>query len=412
MASDPGLRPAIWPGPVFFGFLAGLAVLKGLRMPSRWAATHYLLTYRTGFLKRALFGDVLWRIFGGWTAHYFFLAAVGLLVFAIFLALVVALCRRLPDGPDRVPLLLVFLASPALTFAAHVTGYLEQIAYVGVLIVALERRWNRQLVMALAAAAVLPCVHEASVFWVGGLSALALVAGPAARNRPLVGRLLAVAALFVVWTGSTFAASKYGMVSPERAAEIRDERTAFADTRPRQDAFQTLSVPLGDSLADMRRRWTDPNLRLEMVFSLLVFAPTMVFLGALGVRNRHRAGKDRGTRAFAAALVVISVCGPLLLHWVGWDQHRWNALAALNAGLAALIVLIGEPPTGNLPEKGRHTGALAGLALGIAVWNISSDPMLFDGYGPAHPPFTYQIQFLREAIRDRNPDIWVPRVGN
>ena len=54
-----------------------LNVVKGLRMPSQWAMTHYLFTYRFGFMKRSLWGELLRRTLGGWTASYFCLAAVG-----------------------------------------------------------------------------------------------------------------------------------------------------------------------------------------------------------------------------------------------------------------------------------------------------------------------------------------------
>jgi hypothetical protein len=38
--------------------------------------------------------------------------------------------------------------------------------------------------------------------------------------------------------------------------------------------------------------------------------------------------------------------------------------------------------------------------------------VLFDGYGPAHPPFSYHIQFLKEAFESRDPNIWIPKPGN
>src|SRR4051812_46445780 len=107
MAGGRDDRAGFLPGPLFLWFLFALALLKGVRMPNRWAATHYLLTYRTGFMKRALWGEILWRTIGGLTAKYVVLAWVGLAMLAILLGLTIAICRRVPAGPLRLPLLLI-----------------------------------------------------------------------------------------------------------------------------------------------------------------------------------------------------------------------------------------------------------------------------------------------------------------
>src|SRR5262245_27258464 len=126
-------------------------------MPNRWSVTHYLFTYETGFIKRGLWGETLRVLLGSWTAQYFCLAAIGLLVFAAMVVLLVILSRRLSDDPDRVPVLLVFLTSPALTFAAHMVGYLEQIVYLLLLIVLIpRRRWTVQVATAIVVAAMTP----------------------------------------------------------------------------------------------------------------------------------------------------------------------------------------------------------------------------------------------------------------
>src|SRR5689334_1007173 len=119
MSADRTARASFAPGWLFFAFVLALALLKGLRMPNRWAVTHYLFTYQTGFMKRALWGETLWRVFGVSTSKYFVLAGVGLAVLGLFIGLLIVLCRRIPDMPARVPFLLVFLASPAVSFAAH-----------------------------------------------------------------------------------------------------------------------------------------------------------------------------------------------------------------------------------------------------------------------------------------------------
>jgi len=414
MSADRSARASFAPGWLFFSFIAALALLKGIRMPNRWATTHYLFNYQTGFMKRALWGDVLWRVLGGWTSKYFVLAMIALAIFALLLVLLVVLCRRIPETAVRVPFLVVFLASPALTFAAHLAGYLEQIAYIGVLFIVLQRRsWTLQVLSACAAAILLPAVHEASVFWVGGLSALVVVAGPLARGRRLVWRAGACLLLMVLWSASTLAVINNGKVTKERAERVREDRTAFADLRPRQDAFQTLTVPLSDSLADMRQRWADRNMQVEAGYSALVFGPSLAFFSVLASRRIRRLDPDRVGRVLTAVLFVAAAAGPLCLHIAGWDTHRWNAMAAMNAGIAAAILLIAAPASSDASVVPRQMASrIATVGFALCLWNIAADPTLFDEYGPAHPPFQYQIQFLREAISSRDPALWLPRPGN
>jgi hypothetical protein len=414
MSADRTARASFAPGWLFFSFIAALALLKGIRMPNRWAATHYLFNYQTGFMKRALWGDVLWRVLGGWTSKYFVLAAVALALFAVLLALLVVLSRRIPETPVRVPFLIIFFASPALTFAAHLAGYLEQIAYVVVLFVILQRRsWMLQVLSASAVAIVLPAVHEASVFWVGGLSALVVAAGPLAHGRRFAWRAGACLLLAVLWSASTLAVINNGKVTKERAERVREDRTAFADLRPRQDAFQTLTVPLSASLADMRQRWADRNMQIEAGYSALVFGPSLAFFSVLALRRVRRIDADRSVRVLGGVLAAAAVAGPLCLHIVGWDTHRWNAMAAMNAGIAAAILLIATPASIDVATVQRPLASrVTSVAFALCVWNIAADPTLFDEYGPAHPPFHYHIQFLREAIESRDPSLWVPRPGN
>src|SRR5438093_3586348 len=170
IAHQPVARPAedgrAWIGPVF-AVLFILAIVKGARMPGQWAMTHYLFTYQTGFMKRALWGELLRRVLDGWTANYFCLATVGLGVLAAFLALVWRACRRLDLSVDTVRFLLVFAASPALAFMVHLAGYLEEIAYLAVVVgLLLRRQWRLQVAWFVFAAATLPLVHEASLLWV------------------------------------------------------------------------------------------------------------------------------------------------------------------------------------------------------------------------------------------------------
>jgi hypothetical protein len=91
-------------------------------------------------MKRALWGELQRRIFGSWTASYFFLAGIGLAVCAALATLLWRACRRLPLSSDTIRFLVVFAASPALAFLAHLAGYLEQVGYLALMAALLFRR--------------------------------------------------------------------------------------------------------------------------------------------------------------------------------------------------------------------------------------------------------------------------------
>ncbi|MEO8069968.1 MAG: hypothetical protein ABI652_01085 [Acidobacteriota bacterium] len=392
--------------------LFALALLKGIRMPNRWSVTHYLFNYQTGFIKRGLFGEVLRQVLGQWTAHYFAMAAVAIAVGVVMLLLIVRECRRLPRVAETLPFLLVFVASPAISFSVHLVGYLEEVTYIVWLLVLLQRRrWALQVAAALAAAVVLPLIHDASILWVGALTCLTLIAGAAARDRSPRARLAAIAAVGVVWVASTLVVSSAGRVSPERAGLIRDQQTAFFDIRPRQDAFQTLTQTSSAALVDMKQRWAEPDVQQDMVLSLFVFAPAMIFLGVVAVRRARICDDSAAIRVAASALVVLAIASPLLLHVVAWDRHRWNSLATLNAGLAALV-LVGAPRREQQSRAPASPMATIGVALAISVWSIAADPVFFDNYAPSHPPYTGQVYFLLEALRTGDRAMWIPPPGN
>ena len=200
-----------------------------------------------------------------------------------------------------------------------------------------------------------------------------------------------------------------GQVTPERANAVRDKATAYFEVRPRQDAFQTLTVPLDQSLRELRSWWARSDVQIDMVASLAVFAPGAIWLAMLAFRRVRTNEPDRMTRAAMTVLIAVAVTGPLLLHFVGRDGHRWNALAALNAGLAALTMLTARPAAEPATIGGRT--ARVGLALVLCLWGVSADPVFFDAYGPTHAPFTSQVRFLIDAVRIGDRSWWIPEQG-
>ena len=389
-----------WIGPVF-ACLFILSILKGIRMPNLWAMTHYLFTYEHGFMLRALWGELLRQLFGAWTASYFFLAGIALATFAASLVLLWRACRRLPLTSNTAPFLLVFAASPALAYLAHIVGYLDHVGYLAAIIgFAFRRRWRLQLTWLLASAVALPLVHEASILWVGCVMGLVVITG-AAPPRP---RLIALLAVGVLWTASTASVFQFGRVSLQRVERLRQERASFARFPVRRDAFHTLDTTLEELRAAMAAVWTEPVRQMEATSSALVFAPAWLLLGVIAIRCAWSLQGSAVVRAAAVSLTFGAATSPLLLHLAATDQHRWNALATFSIGLAALIVMQASPPAGDGSRSGRGLA----LALIVAIWSIASHGRFFDGVQPKHPPFSRQIYFLKDAIQDPDRAKWIP----
>ena len=406
-------RVAKW-WPALLVFILVLNIFKGVRMPNRWSVTHYLFTYDFGFIKRALWGETLWRVFGSWTASYFFLAAIALAIFVTLSILVVRSALRIASRHNHIPIALVLCASPAIAMFAHLVGYLEQLGYVVLLFVAFSRRsFVLRAALMTMAAAILPFVHEASIFWFGPLTMLAIVAGRRRSAEDAASRTdtrLATALLIgVVWLISTGIVVRLGEhTTAVQAHALRDAKTQFFSIRPRQDAFNTVAIPYWHARADMKRRWRDPATRLDLATSLLTFGPGAIFLTVAAFRGAQRIS-DKTVRRTAFALLGPAIFTRMLLHLIAWDLHRWNAIAALNAGIAAMLLNL----PGRNADEPRATGGLSmGVALAVAFWSLAADPVFFDAYAPAHPPFFWHIQFLMEFFRTWNWDMWIPVVGN
>jgi hypothetical protein len=416
MSTAPADRSSvtIWIGWPVLALLGAISVLKGLRMPSRWAVTHYLFTYQLGFMKRGLWGELLWLALGVRTSNYFVLAAVGVAVLAAWLVVFVRICRQVPASQDRVPLLILVLASPALAFFAHLAGYLEQIDYLVLLAIVLAARRRSSgvlLALAFAAAAILPLVHEASIFWVAGLSMLAILASRGDGLRDLRTRTRAIALLAVVWIASTMAVLTLGRMTPERAAALRDDRVGFFQLRPRIDAFDALATSLGADWSEMRARWARADVEIDMLLSIAVFAPAALGLGAIAVRRARAIDPTVRAQRAAVALTVVAIAAPLALNIMGRDEHRWNGLAALNAGLAALLLVsTTAEPAADAARASRAPRHLA-MVLAIGIWSITADPAFFDFYTPSHPPFADHVNFLIDAVRAPGATMWQPDPG-
>jgi hypothetical protein len=76
LIGSTGVRPARAPArtPLHISIIVAgvfaVSLLKGLRMPNLWSATHMTFNYTQGFIRRGLFGQVLRAVGGRGIYHY------------------------------------------------------------------------------------------------------------------------------------------------------------------------------------------------------------------------------------------------------------------------------------------------------------------------------------------------------
>jgi len=399
-----------------------LSLLKGVRMPNLWSATHMTFNYSHGFIRRGLFGQIL-RLGGRAIYKYNSLALLAVILFVLAWAAIARLVRRTldADGGDlgAVTMTLVFAASPGVVFLAHEIGYLD---YVGLAVVPLfivwaahtRRRWAVFYAVAVISV-VLALIHESMVIMFAPTMWLVMAAHIArewrarAPTRRTMALLLGHAALAAL--AALVASAVVGMVgtrSPARIHALHASLARFTNFPLRGDGFEALYRPVRENLLElMPGFWKNPWNQRYLINGLLVSVPGLLVLSVYGVRLIRRLAQPRLARAILTALFLIATFSPQLLNFVGWDAARWNAIcfvAAFNA-IAALRLFFVAPASdpGVDPRRYRVDGpwmlTLGGVAIAIGL-AANYPGFLFDGYVVQWFPFDNQLRSLLELIHN------------
>jgi hypothetical protein len=328
-------RERVWKG---VALLAGaVSVAKGLRRPNLWSATQALVNYGQGFTRRGLFGATLahWLHLERYARFSWFSLAMllGLLGMLAWITVRSHAFARLGAGEP----VAIFFSSYAITYLAHLVGYLDiPLALVTVALL-LVRRPMLRLAMAVPACLAALLVHEMFLvvflpvvlfsFWLDGL---AMEDG---RRRRLIWTL--AAGLALVACGTTLrVAHPLGTV---KAGALREEIARAADFPLREDFFPVLQRPTAESVRMTEEALRTPFFRRRFLVSALTFAPTLLMLLAAIVWSvrEMQPGRWRGLTRAAALLAALS---PLCMNFFGYDFGRWDALVCLQAYLVLLCL--------------------------------------------------------------------------
>lgn len=388
-----------------------LAFLKGFRLPSLWAATHFAFNYSQGFVRRGLVGEIARHVFGDLAYKYNAFVVFAFVIFALTWAVLFMLMgKALRVHRREVGLrlaLIVFGSSPALVFFIHTVGYSD---FYGLLLIggwafvglSLTNSYGFGL-GALLLAFLLPFIHEALAVMFGALLVLAWACHVLRRHqraRLTRGQLFACIAvggiLAVALLGWSSHVSTWGI---EDATQIRRLQRALrrnVDFGLRPEAFEALGRSSYEGVTKLMPWYWSVGWHRELAYqSWQAFAPGYVWLVSYGVQTVWRTAISVSVRRLLVVLFVAASVAPLFFNFVGWDWNRWNGLALVSALLGVLIVRLYLPQA----KEERESPLFWTLGVIAAIVGFSSTTPLFDAMQVQFFPFTNQWNFLRDLFQ-------------
>jgi len=394
------------------GVTVAVSLLKGLRLPSLWAATQMTFNYSQGFVRRGLVGELLWLVSGGRLFRYGVVLLISLLLLG---ALVFQACRmigravRLDDGDVGLKAaILVVVATPGVVFWAHMIGYLD---YVGALFMASFILWSARsprpyAIFYVGAAGVvgLGLVHESMVIMFLPAALFVMTCHTIVRTRESAGapptRRSLIAHLAVSAVVALIAAmsiSRLGTRSVVLVDALRASIASRANFNLRPDAFEPLSQPVSENLLHVMPAMFrfHPHHAMQVVHGLIVSGVGFIAIGNYAIRLIDRIGLTYRERTIVIASFIVAMLAPLSLNFVGWDSARWNAICVFNAFSCVIALKLfftaraAEPSAQGINGPGGLTLSAVAVVLGLVS---NYDLFLFEGRVVQWFPFDEQVK--------------------
>lgn len=372
-------------------------VLKGLRLPSIWAYTHYLFNYDAGFVKRGLLGALVKATGIPAAGSYpFFAAAAFVVCLCSFWLLARAMskaCKQL--GGMALLASLVFLSSASLVYLIHCVGYFEHFGLLLVVGLLFVDGFKLRLLMAIAGTVFCVLTHEAFflIFVPGVTFALLKDLHPhQQRERALVVLYLMVSTAVVVIASTA-------TLPPEVVHSAQQALQAQTPIELRADAFEVQQRSGRDNALLMWALWHRPGTWLNMLLSLAVTLPSIIVLLLLTNSLLTQQGRSTSMRWLAIGASL----SPLLLHVLARDVERFNALTIFTSFFVLLASALSRAPVlagdGSQPRRRAEVSPTLGLAaLAVMFMNAGSAISLFDGYRTDAFPYIDHVKMLADYV--------------
>ena len=361
-----------------------ISILRGIRFPNLWSYSHYLFNYEYGFVKRGLLGTLIAHLppfFSTYAAFTLFSIAIFIINMILLGLLLMALIDR--GSPALTGAVLVFASSMAVVFLAHTIGYFDHIGLLITLLTLRIKTFGWKMLFAAPAMIIALFIHEAILvifFPIILLSLLFSVEDEKRRKQLLhLGTLLLALILLAFFISNS-------AISAENAQTMRYEFQEQIGYRLPRNAFEVLSRSSEDNLAVMKALWSDKERFLSMAESILVTAPSLLLIFYLIFSLATHSLKNRWLLAFT----LLAPLSPLLLHIMGWDLNRWNALAISMSFLALYLLSDSGFPAASI----RLSPIVYPLILFLIFLNGASRIDLFDEYYVKQFPFPEHVEYL------------------
>jgi hypothetical protein len=372
-----------------------LSLLRGIRSPNIWSAMHYQLDYSMGFLKRAFAGQVLSLMGverGSYSEVFFISFAITFISVAAFVLLIIR--SRLHCATGGLFFILLFVNSYGLVYYFHTVGYLGHILMVlfiaSIFLFSRPSPWSSLIGSGLFASGIL--VHEimAVVF------APVLIVFLLVQERMRLALLLS--AIIVAFTAATNFLAVKPDVTPEELNQLLQSKASFpirADFAYilYMDGAEHFRAHIGRVLSPGFLWAFLPSLILFCSISFILMKASLTAISLARVRDDGIA-KPRIGFVLARYAIPIACFSPLLLNFVAWDAHRWNALT-VNVSLSCLCMIRIAKPSAPPPCP---TKATVVVGLMFMFMNLTANYGMFDNYVAEGAPFIQHIDYVRGVI--------------
>lgn len=364
------------------------SILRGIRFPNIWSYCHFLFNYDFGFIKRGFIGTIFGQINNPYLISYDFFFIFSL---SIFIANIILLSFLIKDfvreqSPLLIGISIVFVSSLSIVFLSHTIGYFDQIGLLITLIALSIRGFHKKLIFVLIAMPIALLIHESILiifFPVILMSLLFSVEAEGQIKKNLM--LMAFSAILVVLV---FIIANHTL-SVMEANEMNARLQAKIGYPLRQDAFYVLLRDSNDNFHIMTSLWFNKLQLLRLASSFLVTAPTFLFFIYFSVMML----KKTKVEFYLIVVSILASVSPLLMHFWGWDMHRWNTLSITTSFLMLHIVY-------SLNKK--HPIAISNYIYSILIilifLNGISSITLLDGYYVKQFPFGEHLKYIFDLI--------------
>lgn len=310
---------------LFWAFF--ITVLRAMRWPNDWAEAHWLISYKFGFIKRALPGTLIAPFTNSGNAELV-IKIVSTVFFLLFCAVLfwisVRIIKKSQFDINSVLVAFVFMTSPYIVMSGHLNGYFDNICIIisvfACLLVIRGKIWLSSIVLSVGV-----LIHE-TIFLIGFpavifLALIQLTKEVSSSVQLFIRFISRYKVLIIIPVLTFFAVIIYQIVFLDSAI-IKNQLISHLSQFNFIQHHRSIAVPIAftTSFFDYLKsespaffdRITDQRLALHIGLPLLI----LIYYGWYHLR------KIAFNRLiFFWALVVVTLI-PLSLHIIAWDTSR------------------------------------------------------------------------------------------